>query len=223
MKIDRHGKAKILSQEEIQLLFSEGLTTLRDRCLFGICLFTACRINEACTLRRTDVFDKKRNVRPELIIRKGNTKGKLATRTIPVNQDLRTLLSEYNPPTYQWFLFPASLTTGHIRPDTASRILRKAFDRIGIEGASTHSFRRTALTQMSNNGVPLRIIQEVSGHQSLDILEKYLEVRPDQVLGAISGLSILTPVKKLAFLDTPADVDALHDSQDSLLDPKEPS
>jgi integrase len=74
------------------------------------------------------------------------------------------------------------LTTGHIRPDTASRILRKAFDRIGIEGASTHSFRRTALTQMSNNGVPLRIIQEVSGHKSLDILEKYLEVRPEQVI-----------------------------------------
>jgi len=69
MKIDRHGKAKILSQEEIQLLFNEGLTTLFDRCLFGICLYTACRINEACTLRRTDVFDKKRNVRPEMIIR----------------------------------------------------------------------------------------------------------------------------------------------------------
>jgi integrase/recombinase XerD len=82
MKIDRHGKAKVLSQEEIQLLFNEGLTTLRDRCLFGICLFTACRINEACTLRRTDVFDKKRNVRPELIIRKGNTKGKLVQRGI---------------------------------------------------------------------------------------------------------------------------------------------
>lgn len=220
MKIDRHGKAKVLSQEEIQLLFNEGLTTLRDRCLFGICLYTACRINEACTLRRTDVFDNKRNVRPELIIRKGNTKGKLATRTIPVNEDLRTLLSEYNPPTYQWFLFPASLTTGHIRPDTASRILRKALERIGIEGASTHSFRRTALTQMSNNGVPLRIIQEISGHLSLDILEKYLEVRPEQVLGAISGLSLLTPVKKSAFIDTP--VDSEKDSQNSPLDPRKP-
>ena len=217
MKIDRHGKAKVLSQEDIQLLFNEGLTTLRDRCLFGICLFTACRINEACTLRRTDVFDKKRNVRPELIIRKGNTKGKLATRTIPVNEDLRTLLSEYNPPTYQWFLFPASLTTGHIRPDTASRILRKAFDRIGIEGASTHSFRRTALTQMSNNGVPLRIIQEVSGHKSLDILEKYLEVRPEQVRGAISGLSILTPVNKSGFLDTTVEADESQLSQEERL------
>jgi integrase/recombinase XerD len=49
MKIERHGKAAILSQQEIQLLFSEGLQTSRDRALFGICLFTACRIREACT------------------------------------------------------------------------------------------------------------------------------------------------------------------------------
>jgi hypothetical protein len=29
MKVDRHGKAKILSQAEIQLLFSEGFQTSR--------------------------------------------------------------------------------------------------------------------------------------------------------------------------------------------------
>jgi integrase/recombinase XerD len=73
---------------------------------------------------------------------------------------------------------------------------------------------------MSNNGVPLRIIQEVSGHKSLDILEKYLEVRPEQVRGAISGLSILTPVKKPYFFDTPVDTE--QDSESSQLDPREP-
>jgi integrase/recombinase XerD len=50
-------------------------------------------------------------------------------------------------------------------------------------------------------------------------LEKYLEVRPEQVRGAISGLSILTPVKKSLFFDTP--VNAQEDSQESLVDPKE--
>ena len=33
MKIERHGKAAILSQEETQLLFSEGLQTSRNRTL----------------------------------------------------------------------------------------------------------------------------------------------------------------------------------------------
>jgi integrase/recombinase XerD len=74
--------------------------------------------------------------------------------------------------------------------------LRKAFERAGIEGASTHSFRRTALTQMSNAGIPLRIIQEISGHSNLEQLQRYLEVLPDQVRGAVSALSTLFYVKK---------------------------
>jgi integrase/recombinase XerD len=42
MKIERHGQAKILTQQEIELLFNKGLQTSRDRTLFGVCLYTAC-------------------------------------------------------------------------------------------------------------------------------------------------------------------------------------
>ena len=84
MKIDRHGRAKILTVREIQLLFAQGLTHNRDRALFGTCLYCACRIREACTLRTADVYERQGRVRSELIIRKGNTKAKLATRSIPV-------------------------------------------------------------------------------------------------------------------------------------------
>jgi integrase/recombinase XerD len=41
---------------------------------------------------------------------------------------------------------------------------------------------------MSNNGIPLRIIQEVSGHRSLEVLEEYLAVKDEQVRGAIASL-----------------------------------
>ena len=112
MKIDRHGQAKILTVAEIQLLFNEGFTVdpHRDRALFAICLYTACRITEAVTLRKRDVLDTKGNVRPEIIIRKGNTKGKLATRTIPAIADLRSKLAAYTPapirPTYSLGTLP---------------------------------------------------------------------------------------------------------------------
>ncbi len=207
MKIDRHGRAKILTQAEIHLLFSQGLQTERDRALFGICLFTACRVNEAVTLKTVDVYDASSRVRPKLIIRKRNTKGKLATRTIPVIEDLRLILTAYQPPAGQEYLFPGRFT-GHIDPESASRILRKACRRVGIEGVSTHSFRRTALSQMSDAGIPLRIIQEVSGHRDLSQLQKYLEVRDDQVLGAVTALSMLSPVgeevRKYLYVDLPA-------------------
>ena len=62
--------------------------------------------------------------------------------------------------------------------------------RVGLIGVSSHSFRRTALTQMSNNGTPLRVIQEVSGHRNLSQLQVYIEVREEQVLDTVTGLCV---------------------------------
>lgn len=41
---------------------------------------------------------------------------------------------------------------------------------------------------MSSAGVPLRVIQEISGHRSLQALQKYLEVSEQQVEEAIAVL-----------------------------------
>ncbi|NER28785.1 MAG: site-specific integrase, partial [Symploca sp. SIO1C4] len=170
------------------------LTKLRDRCIFAVMLYSGCRIKEACTLLSEDVYEKSGRVRSHLTIRKKNTKGKLATRTIPIIQELRSILSSYEKEAGVIYLFPG-LRGKHITPDSAARILRKACQRVGIEGASTHSFRRTALTQMSDSGIPLRVIAEVSGHRDLGQLQAYLEVREEQVLGAVSSLSMLSFVE----------------------------
>ena len=69
MKIEGHGQAKILAQEEIELLFNDGLQTDRDRALFGVCLYTACRVAEACSLKVIDVFTPANAVRSEMVIR----------------------------------------------------------------------------------------------------------------------------------------------------------
>ena len=191
MKINRHGKAKILTQSEIQQLFNKGFQSDRDRALFGVCLYTACRVNEACTLNTLDVYDKKMRVRSEIIFRRHNTKGKLAARAVPVIEELREFLVNYKPDSRDGYLFPGRHGKGHINSESASRILRETCEAVGFEGISTHSFRRTALTQMSNAGIPLRIIQEVSGHRNLEELQKYLEVQPNQILGAVSSLSML--------------------------------
>ncbi len=212
MKIEGHGQAKILTQAEIELLFNEGLQTDRDRTLFGVCLYTACRIAEACSLMVKDIYTNTGTVRSTINFRKANTKGKLQTRTIPVIEDLRSLLTSWKPHAGQTYLFPGRHRCHHwkhLQSDSADRILREAFDRAGIEGASTHSFRRTALTQMSNAGIPLRIIQEISGHSNLDQLQKYLEVKPDQVRGAIASLSMLSYTGKGSFPHVPDELPAV--------------
>ena len=187
MKVQGHGQAKVLSAEEIKRLF-EALKNERDRALFAVCFFTGCRINEACTLMVSDVFDLA-GVRDKITIRKANTKRKQETRQIPTSPQLRTYLEAYRDQAGKQYLFSGRHGRGHLNPRSADSILREAYERVGITGASTHSFRRTALTQMAAAGVPLRVIQEVSGHRSLQALQRYLEVSEAQVEKAIAVLS----------------------------------
>jgi integrase/recombinase XerD len=197
LKRNRHGRGKILTQKEIQLLFNEGLPDIFYRCLFATALFSAARINEVCTLLTEDVFDKRGRVRSHLTIRKSHTKGQLGTRTLPIIPDLRAFFVAYYPDAGSPYLFPGRYDlTGHINPDSAARVLRKACGKVGIEGVSTHSFRRTALTQMSNQSIPIRVIAAYSGHRDLAQLNAYLEVKDEQVLGAAASLSMLSPVMR---------------------------
>ena len=181
MKVAGNGQGKILTPEELRRLFANGFTRERDRALFGICLFTGCRVSEALGLQITDIKGG------TLTFRKSTTKGKLKTRVVDIQPGLAQLLTEY--PTSPGALFPGmrgrSLTLTRFMAD---KILKAACDRVELEGVSTHSFRRTALTMMSSAGIPLRVIQEISGHNDLGTLQRYLEVSPEQKRNAVAAI-----------------------------------
>ena len=186
MEIDGNGQAKILGYKEIHRLFSHGLLTPRDRALFGACLYTACWVSEALQLKTGDVKGD------TLTLRKVITKGK-DTRYIDILPRLQTILGEYLQELEEAeYLFPALRQRsgdGYLDRTTADKILKDACRRVMTQGVSTHSFRRTALTQMSSAGVPIRTIQEISGHRDLSSLQRCLKATPEQKKGAITALS----------------------------------
>ena len=190
MKVNKFGRAEILTPSQISKFFDEGFVKPRDRALFGVCLYAAARINEACTLLRGDVIGV-RGVREVLVIRSYNTKGKQSTREIQVHPQLKEYLEVYQQQDIyadRPYLFPGRHGRGSIHKASADRILRQVCQKLEIEGVSTHSFRRTALTKMSDAGVPLRHIQAISGHRTLAALERYLGVTELQKENAISML-----------------------------------
>ena len=71
----------------------------------------------------------------------------------------------------------------------ADVIFKEPCKRVRIKGASTHSMRRVALTNLSNAGVPLWVIMEIPGHKNLSSLQRYLEVQPEQLVKAIGLLN----------------------------------
>ena len=182
MKVAGNGQGKILTPDELRRLFTDGLRSDRDRALFGICLFTGCRVSEALALQTNDIKGE------TLTFRKSTTKGKLKTRVVDLNPDLAKLLADYQP-ALAGALFPGmrgrTLTLTRFMAD---KILKSACLRVGLSGVSTHSFRRTALTMMSSANIPLRVIQEISGHNDLGTLQRYLEVTQEQKRNAVSAI-----------------------------------
>lgn len=187
MKINRHDQAKILSPTEIVQLFTVGFKTERDRVLFGLCLYCGLRISEACSLRTKAAYRRSGEPRARITVFKEDTKGKEQTRSVPVCDELTKLLQAYSSD--KEFLFPGRWGRGHIHPDSADKILRAAFDELDIEGASTHSFRRTCLTKMHLSNVPTKVIKKISGHKTLAALDKYLEVTDEDLQNAVSKLT----------------------------------
>jgi integrase/recombinase XerD len=169
------------------LSYIKGLLTERDRALFGICLYTTARINEACLLHTADVYGTDGWVCDRITFRRAMMKRKQETRSVPMSPGLRQLLEGYR--SERPYLFPGRWGRGHICPESADAILRAAFKRLGIEGTSTHSFRRTAITWMHNERVPIKHIQSISGHKSLSALQRYIDVTEKDKEMAIATLS----------------------------------
>ncbi|NDB70400.1 MAG: site-specific integrase [Methylocystaceae bacterium] len=55
----------------------------------------------------------------------------------------------------------------------------------GIDGASSHSGRRSLLTALASKGVSVRVLQEVAGHSSIAVTQRYIDVNDHQMRAAI--------------------------------------
>lgn len=165
MKNNRNGQASTLSESELSELFDT--LSPRYRLLFAICYYTSCRVSEALSLKRSDI------VGDRIVFRAATTKEK-RTRELKISSRLASVIESVGLP-QSGFIFPNG-KGGHVSRQAADKALREASDYIGLVGVSTHSFRRSAITKLHSQGVPLKTIQRRSGHASLANLALYIDV-----------------------------------------------
>lgn len=182
------GQARILTPREISAIF-KVLQRPRDKAIFAVGIYTGLRVGEIVSLRTDQLFSDAGNVRHILKVKRTKKKNTVFN-DIPIHPKLKKALSDYrNDIELGAWLFPSpASSTGHLTRAQAHNVLTAAFETMGLEDASTHSMRRTCLTNMSRAGVPLRTIQEISGHASLSDLQSYLAVDPDDKRRAINLL-----------------------------------
>ncbi len=165
-KTNRSGQAAIFSPAQLRDFWAE--LDQPYRLVTQICYFTAARCGEVVSLEASDLQGDR------IIYRAAKTKTK-TTREAVVSQQLAAAIAAVVLPS-TGYLFPSTAAAGHLTVRAVDKQVRRAAALIGVDGASTHSFRRSMATHLHLQGVSLRAIQRITGHATLAALERYLDV-----------------------------------------------
>ena len=110
-------------------------------------------------------------------IRYAAPKTRASNRTIPLLPEVARLLAAL--PAGSGLLFHRSgrgLLSGEIR-----RNLRTITKQMGVEGFTPHGLRHTFATRGFENGVELRVMQEILGHANINVTARiYTHVRDER-------------------------------------------
>ena len=91
------------------------------------------------------------------------------------------------PPQGSDHLFPGrggDPKSKHLTRQAADLALRKICRDLNIDGASTHRWRRTSLTNANDAGTSLRVLESLSSHSNVDVLSRYLQTSDAQTRAA---------------------------------------
>jgi len=82
-------------------------------------------------------------------------------------------------------LFPTQKSpTRGFTANTLAQFFLCLYRSAGIEGASSHSGRRSYLTALANKGTSIHILKSLAGHRSINTTAVYLFSSPAQLKAA---------------------------------------
>ena len=177
-KSNRSGKSKCLNKEQLEAFISN--LPQKYGLLAETMYFLAARVGEATSIRVRNINSNYQVVTLE----KMTTKCK-ETREIPIGSkllsDLQGWISDNDLKDDDYIFFSSSRNIKHVpgskklSNQSVDEYFSKTFDWIGIQGASTHSFRRSRLTHLMEKNWNVREIMDISGHKNLLSLQQYLD------------------------------------------------
>jgi integrase/recombinase XerD len=185
-------QAKTLKSDELRRVLDHIATrkhSARNRALVMTSFYSGCRVGELASLTYMDVVDEMGRVRDEIRLRAENTKTNDA-RIVFVNSKLKKELqfyaNFYKPANVQQkFFYSQKRASDGYSANTLTQFFLHLYKRAGLFGASSHSGRRTFITNLASKGVGVRVIMGLSGHKNLAVVQKYIDVNDDMKRRAV--------------------------------------
>lgn len=195
-------QAKVLTEKDMRkvlLYCAAHKHAQRNKAMLLMTHLAGMRVGEVAALRLRDVLDKDGGVRSDIALAPDQTKGSRG-RTVLMPKRLQEVLREYLRARFldsdlvsvagtekmDHALFPSQK---HPRRGFTANTLAQHFHHLykaaGIEGASSHSGRRSFITGLADKGVGVRVLMELAGHRSPAVTMRYIDASPAVMRAAV--------------------------------------
>lgn len=195
-------QAKVLTEKEMRkvlLYCAAHKHAQRNKAMLLMTHLAGMRVGEVAALRLRDVMDSDGGVRSEIKLAADQTKGSRG-RTVLVPKRLQEMLRDYLASRFTASELVAVASTEKIdhalfpsqkhpkrgfTANTLAQHFHHLYKAAGIEGASSHSGRRSFITGLADKGVGVRVLMELAGHRSPAVTMRYIDASPAVMRAAV--------------------------------------
>lgn len=175
--------AAILQAAQQQWRERGTFLALRNLAIIEVLFATGLRVGELVSLRLTDFRPMERS----LLIQGKGRRERLAFFVVPASYDLITtyVTARQTTPALSETLFINTSGTA-LSTQTVANLIRSLCTTAGVtKHVTPHTFRHTVATLLLRNGADLRVVQEILGHASITMTQRYTHVAKEHVRDAM--------------------------------------
>lgn len=195
-------QAKVLTEKEMRkvlLYCAAHKQAQRNKAMLLMTHLAGMRVGEVAALRLRDVLENDGSVRGEIKLAADQTKGSRG-RAVLMPKRLQDVLRDYllsrftdselvaiaGSECMEHALFPSQKHPKRgFTANTLAQHFHHLYKAAGIEGASSHSGRRSFITGLADKGVGVRVLMELAGHRSAAVTMRYIDASPAVMRAAV--------------------------------------
>jgi integrase/recombinase XerD len=190
LKMAQARALNTVEMEQVLAHVNAGRHAHRNRCFILLTHLAGMRVGEVASLRWVDVLTADGHIKEEIRLLPEMTKGKHA-RTVFVSTRLREELQRYadiyrRSATLECPLFYSQKDARKgFTANSLTQTIAKLYRGAGLDGATSHSGRRSFLTNLANKGTAIHLLRTLAGHRSISTTATYLYSSPTQLKAAV--------------------------------------
>lgn len=184
-------QAKTLSTAELKRVLAvirAGRHAKRNELAFLLSYYAGLRVKEIAALKCSDVYDSNSVVRRIVSLTAEQTKGS-SGRTIVLNEKLAQALTlracAWRNKSYSNLPLIRSQKGAAFSANSLCQLFSRIYAAAGVDGASSHSGRRTFITNLAHKGVSAKVLMTLAGHQNMSTTQRYIDVNDRMLKAAV--------------------------------------